>query len=232
MNAFDFYIITWLNHWARHWPALDRTVVYINDCDLFKGAVVMSMFWWAWFHGTSEQRVRNREICGVAFIGCHISLYLARVLQNVTPFRMRPMLNPELKFVPPVSLPDASNWNSWNSFPSDHAALFFALATGVFLVTRRAGGWLLAYIAVFIVLARIFTGLHYPTDFVAGGLLGGGLVLMLSAPQIRRWVARPVLKWHDAHCSSFYAVAFFLSYQVATLFYDLRMILWRLGFTV
>lgn len=232
MNLFDYHIITFLNRWSQQWPAFDRVVVFINDCDLFKGGVIISMVWWAWFYGGADQRRRSREIALITFLGCHVSLFAARVLAHSTPFRARPMLNPELQFVPPISLPPASNWDTWNSFPSDHAALFFSIAVGVFLVTRVAGGVLMCYFAAIIVFCRVYTGLHYPTDILAGGLLGASVILLLNLGPIRRFIAGPALKWQEAHPSSFYAAAFFLSYQVATLFYDLRMILWHLGFSV
>ena len=232
MNFFDYHIITFLNRWSQQWPAFDRVVVFINDCDLLKGGVIISMLWWAWFHGGADQRRRNREITVITFLGCHLSLLAARVLAHSTAFRIRPMLSEELHFVPPISIPPASNWDTWNSFPSDHAALFFSLALGVFLVTRAAGGVLMLYFATIIVFCRVYTGVHYPTDILAGLLLGACVILLLNLGPIRRFIADPVLKWQEAHPSSFYAVAFFLSFQVATLFYDLRMILWHLGCSV
>ena len=57
------------------------------------------------------------------------------------------------------------------SFPSDHATIAFAIAVSVFLVDRRWGYPLLAMAAI-ISLARIFVGVHYLTDVVAGALLG------------------------------------------------------------
>ncbi len=57
------------------------------------------------------------------------------------------------------------------SFPSGHAAFFFALATVVFLYNRRAGWWFFAASA-FIGIARIAAGVHYPTDIAGGAALG------------------------------------------------------------
>jgi PAP2 superfamily. len=57
------------------------------------------------------------------------------------------------------------------SFPSDHASIAFAVACAIFFVDRRWGGVLLAMAAV-ISLARVFVGVHYFSDVVAGALLG------------------------------------------------------------
>lgn len=70
--------------------------------------------------------------------------------------------------------------NDMSSFPSDHAALFLALAFGIFLAHRRAGALALAW-AVFATLAsRVITGLHWPGDIVAGGAIGIGFLLGLQ----------------------------------------------------
>jgi undecaprenyl-diphosphatase len=57
------------------------------------------------------------------------------------------------------------------SFPSDHATVAFALACAVYFVDRRWGGVFLA-VAVMVALGRVFVGVHYPSDIVAGALLG------------------------------------------------------------
>jgi undecaprenyl-diphosphatase len=57
------------------------------------------------------------------------------------------------------------------SFPSDHATIAFALAFAVYQADRRWGGILLAMAAV-IALARVFVGVHYFSDVVAGAFLG------------------------------------------------------------
>ena len=57
------------------------------------------------------------------------------------------------------------------SFPSDHATIAFAAAGAIYFVNRRWGGALLA-MAALIALGRVFVGVHYPSDVVAGALLG------------------------------------------------------------
>jgi undecaprenyl-diphosphatase len=92
----------------------------------------------------------------------------------------------------------------FGAFPSDHAALFFALAVGLFAWSRRAGlsGLLLA--SVFSV-ARVVVGFHYPSDMVAGAAMGaalaGGAMLMARGPQpvldgvVQLFVRRPAIMY-------------------------------------
>lgn len=57
------------------------------------------------------------------------------------------------------------------SFPSGHAAFFFALSTTVYLYNKRWGVWFFVASAV-IGLARVMAGVHYLTDIAGGAVLG------------------------------------------------------------
>jgi undecaprenyl-diphosphatase len=57
------------------------------------------------------------------------------------------------------------------SFPSDHASAAFAIAVAVLLFHRRTGLAFLA-LAAAISVARVFEGVHYPTDILAGAAIG------------------------------------------------------------
>ncbi len=64
--------------------------------------------------------------------------------------------------------------NSFASFPSGHAAVFFALATVVLLYEKSMGIFL--YIcAALIVIARVVAGVHYSLDISVGALIGIGI---------------------------------------------------------
>jgi len=57
------------------------------------------------------------------------------------------------------------------SFPSSHAANAFAFATVVLYYYKRAGAALLA-VALAVGYSRVYVGVHYPSDVVAGALWG------------------------------------------------------------
>ena len=57
------------------------------------------------------------------------------------------------------------------SFPSGHAIFYFALASGVYQVNKRFGR-ILYGLAFLIGLARVAAGVHYPSDILAGAILG------------------------------------------------------------
>lgn len=63
------------------------------------------------------------------------------------------------------------------SFPSGHTLSSFCAATACFGYSRRAG--LFCYLlAVLIGLSRLYMGVHYPSDVLAGALLGIGLGML------------------------------------------------------
>jgi undecaprenyl-diphosphatase len=102
---------------------------------------------------------------------------LAAGLGKVTIARDRPHDNPL------ITVP------STHSFPSGHAASSFAGATVLAAVVPRFRVWFFV-LAGAIAASRVYNGVHWPSDVIAGALLGVALALLLLA------VTRLVPSWH------------------------------------
>jgi len=61
--------------------------------------------------------------------------------------------------------------NNTAAFPSGHAAFFFSLSTVIYFYNKKAGiGF---FIASFLIsISRVFCGVHWPSDILAGALVG------------------------------------------------------------
>jgi undecaprenyl-diphosphatase len=71
------------------------------------------------------------------------------------------------------------------SFPSDHATAAFAIAMAIWLRNRRAGTVAFA-MAIVLAVSRVAVGVHYPSDVLAGALIGITAALFFWIPPIRR----------------------------------------------
>lgn len=231
MEALDHSILLFFNQFAQRWRVFDGVVIFFSNSDLMKGGVVMGVIWWAWFYRKGDAKI-NRSYLLTALLGSLVALFFARFLAHVFPLRVRPILNPNLHFRPPLGLPSQSNWTIWSSFPSDHAALFCALFTGVWLVSRRGGIALMVYILIAICLPRIYVGIHYPSDVLAGAALGVFSVLLCSWSKIRKSWTEIVLNWIERWPDVGYALLFIITFQIATLFWDIRTFLYFLDISV
>ena len=96
----------------------------------------------------------------------------------------------------PVQLGMGHQWiahGSRASFPSMHAAGAFALAQGISLGVGRHRRWLLVSIwtlASSVALSRVVLGVHFPSDILAGLLVGMGSAVLVWRCTLRIRQAR------------------------------------------
>ncbi len=79
-------------------------------------------------------------------------------------FRPRPFLTENVKLLYVYGADESS-------FPSGHALFYFALSTAIFVYNKKLG--IIFYLGTLaIVFSRIFVGIHWPSDILAGALIG------------------------------------------------------------
>lgn len=157
----DAALVEWLNGWAGKVNWLDNIVLALVSDYFFPVAGSLFLFG-LWFYGKGINRITNQlnVIAGVMGIG--FANLITQII-NHSIYRPRPFV--ELDLILLFYRPSDS------SFPSNTAALGFAIATAIFFRFRRLGCF--AYLlAIIYGLARIYSGVHYPTDIIAGSAVG------------------------------------------------------------
>lgn len=147
---------------ARPWPGGDRALPALSR------AADHGALWFAVAAGIAATRrpaALRTAVRGVA------SLALASVTVNTLGKRAVRRARPLLDSVPVVRQLHAQPVTT--SFPSGHAASAAAFTTGLALESPRWGA-AVAPLAAAIAFSRVYTGVHYPSDVLAGAALGVG----------------------------------------------------------
>lgn len=220
LNAFDLAVESFFSSLAGRCPAFDKIVVEINNNYLLRGGVIMLLAWYTLFQRSAVGQLRKgfELVLGATLLGA-VGTVLARMMAHFLPYRIRPFTLPYLHF-------PRTGWDTplWGCFPSDHAVLFFAIATGIFFVSRRVGLLALAWVVFTICLPRLYLGMHWPTDMLVETAMGIGSGFFAKLPAFRQFVERTSVRWHREHPEIFFTVLFLWSLEIATIFEDVRHI--------
>ena len=218
MIAIDLGVLYFFNSFAQRWPEFDLFVRALSQINLFKGGVFITLVWFLWF---SMKQVRIPLI--VTVIGSMATMAITRTLALTLPFRFRPRHDETLNFMLPHGSKLAEMQGN-SSFPSDHAALFFALSTGLFLANKKAGMFAYLYTLVFICIPRIYLGLHFLSDIIMGAMIGIAMILLFQMIEKKVKYSAYLLKVEEKQTGIFYSLFFLLSLQMATMFEESRTI--------
>lgn len=222
LNFFDAEIISFVNSFVHRWFAVDATFAMIATNTLFSGGVIAALIWWAWFR-PSTNLSEDREFLSFGMFASVLAVVVARTFAVLTPYRERPIHRPELHLRIPYMYNESTTIH-WSSFPSDHSAMFCALAVALYLVSRRTGIAALCYVFLFINLPRLYMGFHYPTDILVGTLIGVAVALLGRIESLRKSATRPVLRYMEQSPGWFYAGFFIVTFQIAIIFASARHI--------
>lgn len=165
MNAIDYSISTTLVSLVGRWPLLDSIAVFFAQYAGYGLLIFLAILFLA------------QRAWGTVVLQAMVAAFISRgILTEAIRFfwqRARPF--EALSFSPLVQkLAEVHS-----SFPSGHAAFYFAIATAVFLRSKKLGSIFLA-VSFLMGIARIYGGVHWASDIVGGALLGIASGLFVS----------------------------------------------------
>ena len=216
IEGLDVSIYRALNGLCGRSETLDRVVYHIAGPT---GVIFLGLFGLLWFRQDGDQ-IRRRQVLILIVPAVAIALLLNRTISTLLPFRVRPMY--ALGANAPT-YPWTFDLESWSSFPSDNTTYLFAIAACLFVVSRYAG-FVFGVFAALACLGRIYFGIHYPSDILAGVLLGAGTGYAVTRPSLAESASRPLLGYEKQYPSYFYAVLFMMLAEVVGGFPNTRHI--------
>jgi len=217
-DALDQTILRHINGAAGHSSVLDGFVHNVSDSSLLKGGIFLAVYWWFWFERGEAKR---RDELVVALLGAIVAVVLARSLQVLLPFHSRPLHASPVDFHMPLTV-NPETLNTFSSFPSDHSVLFFALSVPLFRRSRVLGCLAMLWTLVVIDLPRVYLGYHWPSDVVAGAIIGIAMMLIMTPILRATQLPRRIIRYADTYPHAFYALAWLFTFELAVLFYDIR----------
>ncbi len=228
MNLFDESIALFVNQFVRHSKLFDLIVFEIADNHLLKGGVLALAIWYLWFKPDADQKKIRIALITTLF-GSFVAVLIGRVLPLTLPFRPRPIFNQDLHLTLPYYL--SNGFDNLSSFPSDHAALFFSISAGVYFASKKIGRLMILYTFIFIVLPRLYLGVHYATDLLVGAFIGVLVANLANRECIKTRVSSIMFRFSEQRSEIFYPLLFLITYQISVLFFDFRNLA-RLGINI
>ncbi|MFI5828508.1 phosphatase PAP2 family protein [Streptomyces sp. NPDC051578] len=157
-----------------------RTPGWLNDAiaawslyGLSLFAVLMVAAWWGARRTSSPSAVTALTVPLITLAGFGVDLLLKLVVREDRPCQ-------SLHVAVLEACPAPGDW----SFPSNHAAIAAAAAVALLFVSRRLGA-VAVVAAVLMAASRVWVGVHYPHDVIAG-LVVGALVAAVCGRFVQR----------------------------------------------
>jgi undecaprenyl-diphosphatase len=165
----DYLVFQWINHLAVSDKFLNPLMEMLAEKGeyLFFAGI---LFYWFF------QKSQNRRMVVEAIISACFALGLNFVIGMLF-YRDRPFVAHHVNWL----IPHVKN----ASFPSDHATAAFVIATAIWIWSKR-DGWIWLFLAAAIALSRVWTGVHYPLDVIAGMVIGVSIAFVIHN-SVKRW---------------------------------------------
>ncbi|WP_103503065.1 MULTISPECIES: bifunctional phosphatase PAP2/diacylglycerol kinase family protein [Streptomyces] len=165
---------------GHHFPGGDRVLPRLSR------SANHGLLWFGAAAAIAASELGGRRVARKAALRGTASLAVASATVNLLAKRAVRRQRPLATDVPVIRRLNRAPFTT--SFPSGHAASAAAFATGVTLVSPKWGA-VVAPVAASVAFSRVYTGVHYPGDVVAGAAIG-----VAAAFAVRRMLPRDALE--------------------------------------
>ena len=162
----DGQLLLWLKETFSH-PVLDEIMIFVSSLGN-KGKIWIAIGLLFLLLGFKNKKWVNRGFLvlfslGANFLACN--LVLKPLFDRTRPYYVLDYT----PLIPPVGDP---------SFPSGHTSASFAAATAIYAINKKWGvaAYLFAAVMGF---SRLYLGVHFPTDVLAGALVGTAAAMLI-----------------------------------------------------
>jgi undecaprenyl-diphosphatase len=172
-NPFDTKLYHLINGLSGHNHLLDSIMIFFaRDALEFYAA----LFIIAWF-ALPKRDIHSRHALVVAGLSGIVALLINIVISHVW-FRPRPFT-----VFQQGTYNELVSHSADASFPSDHTSGSFGFAAGSWGHNNKFISRTFTLIAIIVMFARVYVGVHYPTDVIGGmivGIIAGKIMWMFS----------------------------------------------------
>jgi undecaprenyl-diphosphatase len=162
LTHFDYFAFQSINHLAITDKFLNPLMILLAEKAEYLFFIGILLYW---FFQKSQNRRMVVQACLSACIALAINFLIGMIF-----YRDRPFVAHHVNWL----IPHAKN----ASFPSDHATAAFVIATAIW-IWRKRDGWIWLVLAGLISVSRVWTGVHYPSDVIAGMIIGAGTAFLV-----------------------------------------------------
>jgi undecaprenyl-diphosphatase len=162
LTHLDYHFFQLVNHLAVSDRSLNPLMIFLAERAEY---IFFAGILFYWFF----QKRQNRRMVVEAALSACIALAVTALI-GMFFYRDRPFVAHHVHWL----IPHAKN----ASFPSDHATAGFVIATAIW-IWRKRDGWLWLLLAAGISLSRVWTGVHYPLDVIAGMIIGVSVAFII-----------------------------------------------------
>jgi len=154
-----------INALIGKWPLVDRIMMWSSQYLIWILLLFLVYSWWS----AGFFIVWCTVFFVIALCSFSVSYLIAWLFPHPRPIRQFQNIHVLIH-----------TWGTWKSFPSDHALGATLLAYGALLTLTGPIRSIVMVCAVLVAVSRVWVGVHYPRDIIAGIVVGSTMALVIQ----------------------------------------------------